>query len=267
MGKWMRWIQFSRNVAVSVPEGFTHLPRDQLDAISQTTFSNAFWWMKENAFRYEFHWSLFLRVQLIKSWHWFKLWLGAEQATSHYLNQCLSSSLIQKTAPGGDELRYLNRNSHHIACGLSIYLILLCCIALWINGYDYNVFERFHAYTIYHLLHDRSYFMVWYYYQSNNISTNRPAVPLFPWFMIGKYTGSISVWLFDLYCDNNISQPAALWLLQNISVTPQSNGNRQKEFLSLPFPNIHLTYIKVWRVPFLGPRKWYDKNHSLVTSL
>ena len=25
--------------------------------------------------------------------HWFRLWLGAEQATSHYLNKCLPSSL------------------------------------------------------------------------------------------------------------------------------------------------------------------------------
>ena len=33
------------------------------------------------------YWSLFLRAQLTVSQHWFRLWLGAEQATSHYLNQ------------------------------------------------------------------------------------------------------------------------------------------------------------------------------------
>ena len=37
--------------------------------------------------RSKFHWSLFLRVQLTISQHWFRLWLGADQATSHYLNQ------------------------------------------------------------------------------------------------------------------------------------------------------------------------------------
>ena len=34
-------------------------------AISQTTFSSAFSWMKMYEFRLRFHWSLFLRVQLI----------------------------------------------------------------------------------------------------------------------------------------------------------------------------------------------------------
>ena len=35
-----------------------------MDAISQTTFSNAFSWMKMFEYRLKFHWSLFLRVQL-----------------------------------------------------------------------------------------------------------------------------------------------------------------------------------------------------------
>ena len=34
------------------------------------------------------HWSLFLGVQLTIFEHWFRLWLDAGQATSHYLNQC-----------------------------------------------------------------------------------------------------------------------------------------------------------------------------------
>ena len=42
----------------------THWGRDKMDAISQTTFSNAFPWMKIFEFRLKFHWSLFLRVQL-----------------------------------------------------------------------------------------------------------------------------------------------------------------------------------------------------------
>ena len=42
----------------------THCGRDKMDAISQTTFSNAFSWMKIFEFLFKFHWSLFLRVQL-----------------------------------------------------------------------------------------------------------------------------------------------------------------------------------------------------------
>ena len=65
----------------------THWGRDEIDAILQTTFSNAFSWMKMYEFRLRFHWRLFLRVQLIIFQHWLRLWLGADQATSHYLNQ------------------------------------------------------------------------------------------------------------------------------------------------------------------------------------
>ena len=35
----------------------------------------------------KFHWSLFRRVQLTIFQHWFRLWLGAIQATSHFLKQ------------------------------------------------------------------------------------------------------------------------------------------------------------------------------------
>ena len=65
----------------------THWGRDTMDAISQTTFANAFSWMKMFKFLLKFHWSLFLRAQLTIFQHWFRWWLGADQATSHYLNQ------------------------------------------------------------------------------------------------------------------------------------------------------------------------------------
>ena len=65
----------------------THWGRDKMDAISQTTISSAFSWIKISKFRLKFHWSLFLRVQLTIFQHWFRYWLGAVQATSHYLNQ------------------------------------------------------------------------------------------------------------------------------------------------------------------------------------
>ena len=66
----------------------THWGRDEMDAISQTTFSNAFSWMKILKFRIKCHWSLFLRVLLTIFQHRFWYWLGAYQATSHYANQC-----------------------------------------------------------------------------------------------------------------------------------------------------------------------------------
>ena len=44
----------------------------QMDAISQTTFSNAFSWMKMHEFRFRFHWSLFLRFELTIFQHWFR---------------------------------------------------------------------------------------------------------------------------------------------------------------------------------------------------
>ena len=63
----------------------THWGRDKMDAISQTTFSSAFSWMKLFEFRSKFKWSLFLRVRLTVFQHWFRYWLG--QATGNYLNQ------------------------------------------------------------------------------------------------------------------------------------------------------------------------------------
>ena len=72
----------------------THWGRDKMDAISQTTLSIAFSWMKMLEFWLNFHWSLFLRVQLT-------------MATSHYLNQwwlvywCIYASL------GLNELKWL----------------------------------------------------------------------------------------------------------------------------------------------------------------
>ena len=59
----------------------------KMDAIFQTTFSNRFCWMKMHEVRLKFRRSLFLSVQLTIFQHWFRLWLGADQATSHYLSQ------------------------------------------------------------------------------------------------------------------------------------------------------------------------------------
>ena len=67
--------------------GVTHGGRDKMEAMSQTTFQNAFSWMKMFKFRLIFHSSLFPRLQLTTSGHWFRFWPRAQQATSHYLNQ------------------------------------------------------------------------------------------------------------------------------------------------------------------------------------
>ena len=49
--------------------GLTHLP---LDKKHQTTFSNSFSWMKKFVFWFEFHWNVFLRVQMAICEHWFR---------------------------------------------------------------------------------------------------------------------------------------------------------------------------------------------------
>ena len=50
----------------------THWGRDKMAAIFQTTFSDAFSWIKIYELRLIFHWVLFLRVQLTIFQHWFE---------------------------------------------------------------------------------------------------------------------------------------------------------------------------------------------------
>ena len=64
----------------------THCGRDKITAIPQT-FSDSFSWMKMYDFRLRFHWTWFLRFEFAIFLHWFKLWLGADQATKRYLKQ------------------------------------------------------------------------------------------------------------------------------------------------------------------------------------
>ena len=51
------------------------------------TFSNAFSWKIMQLHWLQFHWSLFLIVELTIIQLWFRFWPGTKQATSHYLNQ------------------------------------------------------------------------------------------------------------------------------------------------------------------------------------
>ena len=53
------WLQTINNYHTDL---LTHWGRDKMDAISQTTLSDAFSWMKMLEFRLTFNWSLFLRV-------------------------------------------------------------------------------------------------------------------------------------------------------------------------------------------------------------
>ena len=50
--------------------------KEKMAVISQTTFSKAFSRMKMFVSRLKFHRSLFVRVQLTTSQHWFRKWLG-----------------------------------------------------------------------------------------------------------------------------------------------------------------------------------------------
>ena len=50
----------------------THWGRDEMAAIFQTTFWNAFSRKKMYEFRLQFHWSLFLRFELTIFQHWFR---------------------------------------------------------------------------------------------------------------------------------------------------------------------------------------------------
>ena len=65
-------------------------------------------------FRVRFQWNLFPRVQLTISQHWFRWWLGAGQATSHYLNQWWLVCWRIYASPGVNEL---TRNVFTFPCG------------------------------------------------------------------------------------------------------------------------------------------------------
>ena len=62
---------------------YTMRPRQ----ISQTTFLNAFSWMKIYEFRLIFHWSLFLWVKLT-TFHYLGKWLASLSVKCQYLPRC-----------------------------------------------------------------------------------------------------------------------------------------------------------------------------------
>ena len=87
IGCWCDNILSNSRSAILDISDLTHWGRDKMDAISQTPFSIVFSWIKWYEFRLRFHCNLFLEGQLTIFQHWFRYWLSADQATSHYLNQ------------------------------------------------------------------------------------------------------------------------------------------------------------------------------------
>ena len=63
-------------------------PRQNYPHFGNDNFKCIF--MNENVWilHLRFHWSLFLRHELSIFQHWSRRWLGTDQATTHYLNQC-----------------------------------------------------------------------------------------------------------------------------------------------------------------------------------
>ena len=98
--------------------------RDKMAAIFQTIFSNEFSWMKMYEFRLRFHWSLFIRVQLTTFQHWFRSWLGADQA-SHYLNQWWLVYWRIYVSPSLNELTLSVRGPSYLGLTRSISWLLM----------------------------------------------------------------------------------------------------------------------------------------------
>ena len=76
--------------------------------------------MKMCEFCLRFHWSLFLGGQLTIFQHGFRLWLGADQATSHYLNQCWYLYRHIYASLGLNEL--MSKGPDHVSSLMQMYV-------------------------------------------------------------------------------------------------------------------------------------------------
>ena len=89
---------------------------DKIAAILADDNFKCIFLMKMIEFRLEFQWNLFPEVQMTISQHWFRQWLGAEQATSHYLNQCWHTVHRRiYVVQGGDESNNTYRKTSNIS--------------------------------------------------------------------------------------------------------------------------------------------------------
>ena len=83
-------IIFPRDQSTNAGWHSTHLPLDKMAAFSQTTFSNAFSWMKCLVFWLKFHWSLFLRVQFTITQRSFDVYFDLclnHQVSKHWIHR------------------------------------------------------------------------------------------------------------------------------------------------------------------------------------
>ena len=83
-------IIFPRDQSTNAGWHSTHLPLDKMAAFSQTTFSNAFSWMKCLVFWLKFHWSLFLRVQFTITQRGFDVFFDLclnHQVSKHWIHR------------------------------------------------------------------------------------------------------------------------------------------------------------------------------------
>ena len=84
----------------------SYLALDKMPTISHKIFSGAFSLMKGFVFRLKFHWSLFLRVDLTITQHWFRWWLGARRWHAIILTKADWIHWRKYAALGGDELTF-----------------------------------------------------------------------------------------------------------------------------------------------------------------
>ena len=62
----------------------------------------------------KFHWNIFLMDQLTIFYHWFRWWRGADQGTSHYLNQWWLFYWRMNASLGLNGLKLLIKPSHQM---------------------------------------------------------------------------------------------------------------------------------------------------------
>ena len=104
------------SIGADIGRPSTHWGRDKMAAILQTTHSNAFSWIKMLELGLIFHWSLFLMVESTILHHWFRKWLGPDQATSHYLNQWWLDYWLIYASLGLNQVGHLGSRPHLLAC-------------------------------------------------------------------------------------------------------------------------------------------------------
>ena len=145
----------------------THWGRNKMAAISKKTFSNQFYWIKMYEFFLKFHWNLFLSVRLTIFQHWFKWWLRAGQATSHYLNQW--------------ELYYRRMYaSRGLSESIKEQLYICNVFALWLRTFSRDMHHQTQLKTVSLWLWDCSGLFRFHTLQVTDIS--RPDIPWRPRF-------------------------------------------------------------------------------------